>query len=142
LSDGTVVVTHVEMETSFLTGEMTVAETENRELNVGAGVVPAFVLFDPTQEWLYLVSASGDAAVLRRRGDEFVLNERLRLVGAQERLTELEFLTGGISLLAGTDRGRILQWFPVRDENNDYRLRRIRVFEGPASPVTALAPEH
>jgi phosphate transport system permease protein len=101
-----------------------------------------FALLDPVQERIYLAAQSGDAAVLRRRGDRFVLNERLRLAGAGERLTELRFLAGGISLLAGTDRGRILQWFPLRDAQNEYRLERIRVFEGPDSPVTVIAPEH
>ncbi len=142
LADGTVMVTHVEMETSFLTGEMSVSTTESRELTVARGVSPAFVRFDPTQEWLYLVSADGDAAVLRRRGDEFVLNERLALVDSGERLTALEFLAGGISLLAGTDRGRILQWFPVRDAQNRYRLHRVREFAGAPAPVTSIAAEH
>lgn len=144
LDDGTIVVTQVGMEMSFLTGETTVAETESRELDVhiGGDDFPAYVLLDPTQEWIYLAAQSGDAAALRRRGDDFVVNERLRLVDPGERLTDLEFLTGGISLLAGTDRGRILQWFPVRDENNEYRLHHVRDFQGPDSPVTTLAPEH
>lgn len=144
LADGTVVVTAVTMETSFLTGEMSIADTENRLLNVRIGndELPVFALLDPTQEWIYLAAESGDAAVLRRRAAGFVLNERLRLVDRAERLTELRFLTGGISLLAGTDRGRVLQWFPVRDAENQYRLHRVRVFQGPDSAVTAIAPEH
>lgn len=144
LADGTVIVTHVELETSFLTGETTVADAQSREISVPIGTdeVPAYALLSPTQEWLYLAAESGDAAVLRRRGADYVLNERLRLAAPGERVTRLAFLTGGISLLAGTDRGRILQWFPVRDPRNEYRLRHIRTFEGPASPVTAIAPEH
>lgn len=144
LADGTVMLTQLEMEMSFLTGETTVSDVESRELPVGIGSdeLPVHALLDPAQEWIYLAAASGDAAVLRRRGDEFVLNERLRLVDPGERLTELEFLTGSISLLAGTDRGRVLQWFPVRDAENQYRLHRVRAFEGPDSPVTAIAPEH
>ncbi|HZD52233.1 MAG TPA: phosphate ABC transporter permease, partial [Woeseiaceae bacterium] len=144
VADGTVVATHVGLETSFLTGETTIAETSNRELpvRIGTDELPAFVLLDPTQEWLYLATRSGDAAVLRRRGAEFVLNERLRLADTGERLTDLEFLTGGISLLAGTDRGRILQWFPVRSSDNSYRLRQIRVFDDDDSPVSAIASEH
>jgi phosphate transport system permease protein len=144
LSDGIVVVTQVSMETSFLTGETSVAEAENRLLDVRIGTdeVPVFALLDPTQEWIYLAAQSGDAAALRRRGGSFVLNERLRLSDTGERLTELRFLTGGISLLAGTDRGRVLQWFPVRDAANEYRLQRVRAFDGPDSAVTAITPEH
>jgi phosphate transport system permease protein len=33
-------------------------------------------------------------------------------------VTSLSFLAGGISILLGDSRGRISQWFPVRDENN------------------------
>jgi phosphate transport system permease protein len=144
LGDGTVMLTHVTMETSFLTGEMTVAETESTELDIriGNGELPVFALLDPMQERIYLAARSGRAAVLHRRGEGFVLNERLRLAGTGERLTELRLLAGGISLLAGTDLGRILQWFPVRDAQNEYRLERIRVFDGPDSPVTVIAPEH
>ncbi|HEX7061838.1 MAG TPA: ABC transporter permease subunit [Woeseiaceae bacterium] len=144
LADGTVVLTRVELDTSFLTGETTVAEADSHELAAPfiGDELPAYALLDPTQEWLYLATGSGDATVLRRRGEDYVVNERLRLTEPGQRLTALEFLTGGISLLAGTDRGRILQWFPVRDADNEYRLQRIRSFAGPASPVVAIAPEH
>ncbi|MGH8194840.1 MAG: ABC transporter permease subunit, partial [Woeseiaceae bacterium] len=144
LADGTVVVTEVGMDLSFLTGETSVTETKSTQLNarIGNDEGPAFALLDPMQEWIYLVAESGDAVVLQRRADRFVLNERLRLVDRAENLTELQFLTGGISLLAGTDRGRVLQWFPVRDAENRYRLHRVRVFEGPDSAVADIAPEH
>lgn len=144
LADGTVVLTQVELETSFLTGETSVAEADSREITVriGRDEVPAYALLDPAKEWIYLAAESGEAAVLRRRGNDYVVNERLRLVEAGQRLTALEFLTGGISLLAGTDRGPILQWFPVRDADNEYRLQHVRTFTGPASPVSAIAPEH
>ncbi|HEX7030054.1 MAG TPA: ABC transporter permease subunit [Gammaproteobacteria bacterium] len=144
LEDGTVVLTEAELETHFLSGETTVAGTTNQRLDVrvGKNELPAFALMDPLQEWIYLVAESGDAVTLRRQGGEFVINERVRLAGNGERVTALRFLTGGISLLAGTDRGRILQWFPVRDERNEYRLQHIRDFEGPDSPVTGIAPEY
>jgi phosphate transport system permease protein len=144
IADGTIVLTEVAIDVSFLTGEMSVTDTENRVLNVRLGndEVPAFALLDPMQEWIYLAAESGDAAVLHRRADRFVLNERLRLVDPAERLTALQFLTGGISLLAGTDRGRVSQWFPVRDAENQYRLHRVRIFAGQGSTVTDIAPEH
>jgi phosphate transport system permease protein len=145
LADGTVALTEIALETSFLTGEQSIAESDNRTLNVRIGndESPAFTLLDPLQEWIYLAAESGDAVVLRRRAaDGFALNERLRLVDQGEQLTDLQFLTGGISLLAGTSRGRVLQWFPVRDADNQYRLYRVRAFHGPDSAVTGIAPEH
>lgn len=143
LADGAVMVTQVTLETSFLTGESTVAGIDNRLLDVriGDGARPTFVLFDPLQEWIYLIAGNGSTVALRRDGDDFLLNERLQLADRGESVTDVAFLTGGISLLAGTDRGRILQWFPVRDANNQYSLQRIRAFDGPDSAVTAIAPE-
>lgn len=144
LEDGALVLTEVGLETNFLSGETTVAESvsEPLEVRLGNNELPAFALIDPLQEWIYLAATSGDAVSLRRRGDAFVINERLRLAGSGERITTLRFLTGGISLLVGTDRGRVLQWFPVRDDQNEYRLERVRGFEGPQSPVTDIAAEH
>ncbi len=144
LEDGSVVLTEIGLETNFLTGETTVADTMNETLDVriGNNARPAFALIDPLQEWIYLVAEGGDAVVLHRRDGEYVINERLRLADRGERITALRFLTGGISLLAGTDRGRILQWFPVRDARNEYHLQRVRDFEGADSAVTDIAVEH
>ena len=144
LEDGGVVLTHVELRTSFLTGETEIAGTGSRELavRIGSDELPVHVLLDPTQQWICLAAESGEAAVLRRRGNDYVVNERLRLADPGERLTSLAFLTGGISLLVGTDRGRILQWFPVRNAANEYRLQHVRTFSGSDSPVTAIAAEH
>ena len=144
LEDGAVMLTEVGIETNFLSGETTLAEIESTPLDVriGKNELPAYALMDPQQEWIYLAAHSGDAVALRRRGGEFVINERLRLADSGERLTALRFLTGGISLLAGTDRGRVLQWFPVRALGNEYSLQRVRAFAGPNSAVTDIAPEH
>src|SRR5690606_34778337 len=145
LADGTLLLTEVALQTHFLSGETSVTDTRTHALDVrlGSNERPAFVLMDPLQEWIYLVGASGETAVLRRSGDEFVINQRLRLTDSGERVTALRFLTGGISLLVGTDRGRVLQWFPVRDAGNDYHLQRVRHFEAPvASAVTAIATEY
>ena len=57
-------------------------------------------------------------------------------------ITTIEFLAGGISILVGTNQGNITQWFPVRDEENNYTLERIRKFEMQNAPVIAIAPEH
>src|SRR5690606_26531043 len=103
LEDGDVVLTNVELETHFLSGETTVAGIENRALNVRVGKdeLPVFALMDPLQEWVYLVAESGDAVTLRRQGGTFVINERLRPPGNPERVTAFRFLTGCILLPAG-----------------------------------------
>ena len=51
-------------------------------------------------------------------------------------------LSGGISLIVGTDRGTLSQWFLVRDADNVKRLTAIRSFEPMAGPVRTIVPEH
>lgn len=143
LEDGSVMLTEIELETNFLSGETTVADIAHRPLDAGlrGGEIPAFILVDPQQEWIYLVGRSGDAAVLRRRAGEITLNERLSLTNKGEQITTLRFLTGGISLLVGTSEGRVHQYFPVREEGINYQLQRIRSFDGGDSAVVAIEPE-
>src|SRR5690606_6652627 len=75
LEDGGVVLTHVELRTSFLTGETEIAGTGSRELavRIGSDELPVHVLLDPTQQWICLAAESGEAAVLRRRGNDYVV---------------------------------------------------------------------
>ncbi len=58
------------------------------------------------------------------------------------RVTALDFVTGGVSLLIGDSTGRVAQWFPVRDADNRVRLERVRAFREQDAAITALAPEH
>jgi phosphate transport system permease protein len=62
------------------------------------------------------------------------------LVAPAARVTALEMLAGGISLLVGDDRGRVTQWFAVRDDANVPRLTAIRHFNV-GGQVAAIAPE-
>ena len=52
------------------------------------------------------------------------------------------FLSGGISLLVGDSRGVISQWFPVRDEENNYTLKPVRYFDRQQAAITGIAPEY
>lgn len=143
LDTGDIVLTTLSLESNFLTGETSVAETASELLphRLPDNEVPAFILMDPRQEWIYAAGKSGAAMVLRQRAGELSLNERIRLTERGITLTELEFLTGGISLMAGTSAGKIHQYFPVREEGIAYKLQRIRSFEGAPSPVTLIEPE-
>ncbi|MEX2352544.1 MAG: ABC transporter permease subunit [Gammaproteobacteria bacterium] len=71
-----------------------------------------------------------------------VLRHRVRAVDDNVRVTSLEFLAGGISILVGSSDGVISQWFPVRDSNNDYTLEKIRSFTSLNAAVTGIVPEY
>jgi phosphate transport system permease protein len=143
LEDGSVLLTEIELQRNFLTGETSVSDISTVPLDIGLrdGEIPFRVLMDPRQEWIYLVGRSGDTAVVRQRAGEVTLNERVTLTNRDEDVTAARFLTGGISLLVGTDRGQVHQWFPVREEGIRYTLEKIRSFDGAASPVISIEAE-
>jgi phosphate transport system permease protein len=92
---------------------------------------------------LYLVSEDGstlyyDLSNIR----EPVLLQKVNMVNGDEHILSLRFLLGEYSLMVGTSKGRVLQWFPVRDENNNFQLEFIREFEVDKKPVNFIAIEH
>ena len=70
------------------------------------------------------------------------LIQKVKAVTEGNHITSLEFLSGGISILAGDTSGRITQWFPVRDQDNNYTLEQIRHFESLIGPLTDIASEY
>ncbi|OGT81234.1 MAG: phosphate ABC transporter permease [Gammaproteobacteria bacterium RIFCSPLOWO2_02_FULL_61_13] len=70
------------------------------------------------------------------------LVERVAAVADGVRITTLAFLSGGISILVGDSSGQVAQWFPVRDDENNYSLKKVRSFDSQSSPITALVPEY
>jgi phosphate transport system permease protein len=57
-----------------------------------------------------------------------------------QRVTALTMLSGGFSLIVGTDKGELAQWFLVRTEGANFAAAHPRLRAMPAE-VTALAPE-
>ncbi|MCG8436321.1 MAG: hypothetical protein MJA83_20065 [Gammaproteobacteria bacterium] len=144
VSTGEIVVTRVELERSFLTDELSLADSSSVVISdlLSANESPRYLLIDPTQNWFYVGGESGEVLAFDIRDqDAIVLNERLQLTPRGERLTVLKFLMGGISLLAGTNTGEVHQWFPVRDDNNKYSVQLVRSFAGSNAPVTDIAIE-
>jgi phosphate transport system permease protein len=101
------------------------------------------MVLDVQQEELYLADTEGYISYYRISGNKAPsLVQRVKAVSAGIQITALSSLTGGISLLVGDSSGQIAQWFPVRDENNNYTLKRIRAFDAQQAPITAIVPEH
>ncbi len=89
-----------------------------------------FLLLDKMQRLLYVADEAGALTVLEVDDEAgLAVRQRLALLDDGATLTALIFLAGDISLLAGDSRGRIHQWFPVRDAHNRSLLTRIRGFE-------------
>ncbi|WP_245546755.1 ABC transporter permease subunit [Hydrogenovibrio halophilus] len=56
-------------------------------------------------------------------------------------LTAVQFLIGQYSLLLGDDAGKVSQWFPVRDQDNNYFLQKIRTFDVSDQPIKHIQVE-
>ncbi len=127
-------------ETSFLSDEVTLERTA---ATLGPNTLDlGYIRVGPLQDQLYL--AGHDGSLLHYNITDIEaprLVERISLVEQGDRLTSLELLLGGTSLLVGGSDGSVSQWFPVRDAQNESRLQRVRTFRGQEAPVTAIASE-
>lgn len=138
---GQLVLTNVALEKSFLDEESTQKTTritlpiQDREI--------AHLLMDIDQNELYAVSRTGALSYFDIRDKQKpILIAHLQVVESGLEVTSAEFLSGGISLLIGDSSGRVVQWFPVRDKENNYRVERIREFKAFSQKVTAIEPEY
>ena len=100
------------------------------------------LLIDPEQNWLYVRSASNRLTVINIRDiDHPVVQQTVALTAPDVAVTDMVFLSGGISLLVGDSQGTITQWFMVRGDEG-LALRPIRSFRIGNNPVNKIVPEH
>jgi phosphate transport system permease protein len=122
--------------------------TDESSLNVERTELPidgahvSGLLLGTDQKHLVLANDDGslDYYDLRKANDPKLI-DHARATSAGATITSLRWLSGGISLLVGDSAGVISQWFPVHNENNQYRLARVREFHIPGK-VTAIVPEY
>ena len=102
------------------------------------------IYVDNDMRWLFLISDSGLVrlldvqAVFTGSQDPFI-SEAL-LAGNNARPTKVAFLLGGISMLVADNRGRISQWFVVRDEGQP-SLQLIRTFRPAENAIADITAE-
>lgn len=89
------------------------------------------------QQWLYLLGAGGRVEAWDIRFPEDPVRAATRTLASGDPV-RAELLLGGFSLLLATRDDRILQWFPVRDDNGDWQLVQARSFDVPEPPVLLL----
>ncbi len=126
-------------ETSFLTEEVSL-EREALILD-GVDIRPDFLLIAQDLRRLYVASSEGSLLHYDVGSAEARLLERVSLLPKGQTVSSLDLLVGGISLLAGSSDGHVVQWFPVRDEHNNYHLTQIREFSSQEAKVSAIATE-
>ena len=102
-----------------------------------------FLLMDVEHRELYVAQQDGLISyydISDKAEPELV--QRVQAVSAPAEISSLSFLSGGISILVGDSTGNITQWFPVRDQNNNYTLEEIRGFDSQSAGITSIAPEY
>ncbi len=139
--DGRLLLTRFTAEESMLGGEVEI-EKEVATIDL-IGEEISSLRIDVDQEELYVITKSGNLIYysISDIGKPHLIDQQ-SLIGEDEKITAIEFLAGGISILIGDSSGNISQWFPVRDDNNKYRIEKIREFSLGKKPITAIAPEY
>lgn len=104
---------------------------------------PSHILVDVEQRELYVVRNDGKVEYYNISDiEQPILVDQVTLVPNGVDVTSIEFLSGGISIIVGDSRGMITQYFPVRDENNDYSLKKIRSFNKQKAAIQKISPEY
>lgn len=140
-ADRRLLMAHVAKETSFLTEEVTLERATYPLPYPEHGV--AYILLDSQQRSLYLAGPKGNLTFMDVSSkDRPEVVQRLQVLPEGRQLTALRFLAGEFALLVGDSNGRISEWFPVRDAQNNTVLRQIRSFDSQDAAITELAPEY
>jgi phosphate transport system permease protein len=138
--DNRLIVSAVKVTTNPITGEAT-SEVQRGEISPVPADIRKMVIEYRQREFFVL---HGERSLSRYnisdKGNPKLL-ETVELAPAGQRVTALAMLSGGFSLIVGTDKGELAQWVPVRVQGTDFALKRIRGFKPMPAEVTALAPE-
>jgi len=125
-------------EENMMTGEVT---NEQKRIELPQMTEPVKNIFvDPRQQWLYVINGRAQADVFNLQ--DRTLNGRYKLLeDANAETTASTQLVGGISLMIGSSRGNIAQWFMARDVDGEMRLQHIRDFKMSGAPISQITAE-
>ncbi len=138
--DGRLLLSAVNISTNTMTGEVK-SDVQSAEIADPPQGIRQLVI-ESKQRELYILH--GDRTLTRydiSNKSSVRRLETVEMATPEERVTALTMLSGGFSLIAGTDKGTISQWFLVRTEGASFALQRIRTFEPMPAAITVLAPE-
>jgi len=132
--------THFSIEESFLSDEIEIVRTQ--------ALIPfqhelTHIALDIEQSELYIADTEGFISyynVADKTSPRLV--QRVRAISEGHQISSLSFLGGGISILVGDSSGRIAQWFPVRDAENNYTLQQVRHFDSQKASITGVVAEY
>ncbi len=143
LSSGTVVARRFVKDVDFLSDEMTLEpeliKLPKLPLNTQA------LYIGSSQRWLYHLSADGQYTVVDLRNQDSngiqKISDAGKLFTGRGTLATSKMLLGGISLLAASNDGELVQLFMARSGKGN-ELQPIRSFDTGGNIITRLIPEH
>jgi len=125
---------------SMITGSVTLEEESSGSFASNANT--KWLMMDTSGRNVYTISEEGVADFYDVADvSQPELIQHVNLLSADETPTVVRFLLGDYSIMVGTDKGDIYQWFPVRNEDNDFALQKIRKFEVSDSAIEAIGIE-
>lgn len=139
IDDTHIAVARYEQKENLLEDTTTLSASWQQQVETDSATM--FLLVDPVQQWLYTAAANGKLQAWSIKAEGLTLQQSMSLTAADSSLTDLKFLVGGISLMAGDSTGHITQWFRVRDEKNAIQLKQVRQFQLAHSPITHIVTE-
>ncbi|MGH8493178.1 MAG: ABC transporter permease subunit [Moraxellaceae bacterium] len=113
------------------------------ELPFAPATAPRFMLMGQDGRWGYVFHGRNAVAIFALRGESGPQLYQQTSVGDAE-VSSVEALLGNVSILIGDAKGRVSQWFMVRDKESEidkFSFTRIRSFTLGDAPVTAITPE-
>jgi len=139
-ADNRLLVSAVTVTTNLMTGEAR-STVQQSEITGAPGDVRQILIEARQREMLLL---HGERSLTRYDISDKAnprLMETLDLLPQGERVAMIDILSGGFSVIVGTDSGKLSQWFPVRGADNIFSMKKIRDFDAMPAGITAMAPE-
>jgi len=138
--DGRLVVRGLTGTKNLVTGEVKL-ESAGAELAPVAGPITKLIV-DIKHRELYV--AHGERFVSQyditdKAQPKFM--QKVQVVANDDTISSMEILSGGYSLIVGSSKGSLAQWFLVNDGQNTLNLTRIREFDSLPGRVSFIAPE-
>jgi len=141
--DDRIVLKSLIRKADFLDEDVFTIEQKTAEIKLNTQELITHLQMDIDQRELYLADSNGFISYFDITDIEAPrLIQKIKGVPSGVKITTLEFLTGGISILVGRSDGQIDQWFPVRDTNNNYTLHNVRSFNDQKAAIIEIAPEY
>ena len=122
-SDNRLLMTYISVSSSFLSDELDISYETVKVTDISNPV--SFLKLDVNQRTLVLVTSDGVMSTYDVAYKENIeLIDRVSVVAGQEKVTDITFLSSGLSIIVGSSSGAISQWGAVRDINNIYSLEK------------------